>query len=118
MTDSPDARVSAAERDRALQELSRHFSLGRLSTDDFDVRSARAVAAVTRPQLAGLFADLPTAPPTAVPLAATPTAPRVAVLTGALVVFGLTMASTSGHWAWLLLLAGVPAVVLLCRRRG
>jgi Domain of unknown function (DUF1707) len=59
MAEYPDARVSAAERDRALVELSDHFSTGRLDVTEYEERTAAAVAATTINELAALLADLP-----------------------------------------------------------
>lgn len=54
-----EGRITARDRDGALEELSHHFSEGRLDVSEFDERCAAASAAVTRSQLAALFADLP-----------------------------------------------------------
>jgi hypothetical protein len=56
-----DLRVSDAERDSAVSELSEHFQAGRLTLDEFQDRSAQALAARTGRQLRGLFVDLPPA---------------------------------------------------------
>jgi Domain of unknown function (DUF1707) len=52
-------RVSDADRDQVLSELSEHFQAGRLTAEEFDERSGRALRARTRKDLADLFADLP-----------------------------------------------------------
>lgn len=52
-------RVSDAERDRALSELSGHYQAGRISSEEFDERSGRALRARTGQELASLFDDLP-----------------------------------------------------------
>jgi len=52
-------RVSDADRDRAITELAGHFQAGRLTADELDERSGRALAARTGNELAGLFGDLP-----------------------------------------------------------
>jgi hypothetical protein len=54
-----DLRVSDADRDRAISELSDHFQAGRLTTDEFNERSGQALQARTGNELAVLFADLP-----------------------------------------------------------
>jgi hypothetical protein len=54
-----DIRVSDAERDLAIGELSEHFQAGRLTQDEFDDRSGRALQARTGGDLTGLFTDLP-----------------------------------------------------------
>ena len=56
-----DLRVSDADRDRALAELSEHFQAGRLTLEEFDERSGQALRAKTARELAGLFTDLPAA---------------------------------------------------------
>jgi hypothetical protein len=56
-----DLRVSDADRDRAIAELSQHFQAGRLTLEEFDERSGQAVRAKTGRDLAGLFTDLPSA---------------------------------------------------------
>lgn len=54
-----DLRVSNAERDRAVAELTGHFEAGRLTLEEFDDRSGRALQARTGRELSGLFTDLP-----------------------------------------------------------
>lgn len=54
-----DLRVSDADRDRALAELSEHFQAGRLDGDEFEERSGRALRARTARELTDLFVDLP-----------------------------------------------------------
>jgi hypothetical protein len=62
-------RVSDAERNEVAEKLSRHFGDGRLAETEFKTRLDRALGAVTRGDLDGLFHDLPRltddpAPPT------------------------------------------------------
>ncbi|GAA2227116.1 DUF1707 domain-containing protein [Herbiconiux moechotypicola] len=52
-------RLSNADRDAAVSALSRALADGRITADEFTERSASARAAVTRGDLAPLFADLP-----------------------------------------------------------
>jgi hypothetical protein len=52
-------RVSDADRDRAIAELSEHFQAGRLTQEEFEERTGQALAARTRKDLAALFSDLP-----------------------------------------------------------
>jgi hypothetical protein len=54
-----DLRVSDAERDRALSELSAAYQAGRITVDEFDRRSTQALSALTGKELASLLADLP-----------------------------------------------------------
>jgi Domain of unknown function (DUF1707) len=56
-----EMRASDADRDLAIAELSEHFQTGRLTQEEFDDRSARALQARTGQELSGLFADLPDA---------------------------------------------------------
>jgi Domain of unknown function (DUF1707) len=70
-----DLRVSDAERDLALSELSEAFQVGRITAAEFDERSGLAVRARTGKELTALLADLPPArPPAARPAAARPPA--------------------------------------------
>lgn len=52
-------RVSDAERDQAVAELSEHYQAGRLTLEEFDDRSSQALRARTGSDLDGLFTDLP-----------------------------------------------------------
>ena len=54
-----DLRVSDADRDQAVSELSEHFQTGRLTADELDERMGRALRARTGRELAELFTDLP-----------------------------------------------------------
>lgn len=66
-------RVSDAERDVTLRVLSEQASVGRLTLDELEERSAKALAAKTRGDLATLTSDLP-APDVAQPQAGVPAA--------------------------------------------
>ena len=57
-----DIRVSDAERDQAVAELSKHFESGRLTQEEFEDRSGRAFQARTGAELRALFTDLPQDP--------------------------------------------------------
>jgi hypothetical protein len=54
-----DLRVSDADRDRALRELSEAFQAGRITASEFDQRSDQALGARTGNELTALLADLP-----------------------------------------------------------
>ena len=54
-----DIRVSDTERDQAVTELGEHFQAGRLTQEEFDDRSGRALQARTGRDLTALFSDLP-----------------------------------------------------------
>lgn len=55
----PGLRVGDAERSRACEELSQHFSLGRLDAQELEERLDRAMSARTTGDLARLIRDLP-----------------------------------------------------------
>jgi hypothetical protein len=113
-----DIRVSDAERDQAVAELSEHFQAGRLTQEEFEDRSGRALQARTVRDLAGLFNDLPhnaVATPTA-PVPAT--GPRVRLPLVPIIILGVIAAILAGpvygstthhHGAFGLL---VPIVIL------
>jgi hypothetical protein len=54
-----EMRASDADRDLALAELSEHFQTGRLTQEEFDDRTGRALQARTGQELTELFTDLP-----------------------------------------------------------
>jgi hypothetical protein len=54
-----DLRVSDADRDRALSELSEAFQAGRITAREFDQRSGQVLQARTGEELIVLLADLP-----------------------------------------------------------
>jgi hypothetical protein len=60
VTDPDDSlRVSDAERDATLRRLGDHAAVGRLTLDELEERSGRALAAKTRGELTTLTSDLP-----------------------------------------------------------
>jgi hypothetical protein len=92
-----DLRVSDADRDRALSELSEAFQAGRITADEFDVRSGQALGARTGKELTTLLADLPVeqAPPagTTMERAHRLVAMRVVIGVCALAATGYTLAA-------------------------
>lgn len=60
-----ELRVSDAERDLAVSELSSAFQVGRLTAEEFGQRSEQAYAARTGQELTTLLADLPVEQPPA-----------------------------------------------------
>jgi len=54
-----DLRVSDADRDRAVSELSEAFQAGRITAEEFGQRSGQALAARTGQELTALLTDLP-----------------------------------------------------------
>ncbi len=59
MAESPDLRVSDADRERTADLLRRHAGEGRLDPEELDERLTRAYAARTAGELAELTRDLP-----------------------------------------------------------
>jgi hypothetical protein len=131
-----DIRVSDAERDRAIAELSEHFQTGRLTREEFDDRSGLALRARTGDDLLELFTDLPGGETAPEPTTATATAPAQArgadrlpvarIVIGcviASIVIGNVTGAVAGHgvhqanFGWI-----VPVVIMLivlrriCRR--
>jgi hypothetical protein len=97
-----DLRVSDADRDRALGELSRAFQVGRITAAEFDERSGQALGARTGKELTALLADLPAervpAEPAADPeLARRVLATRVAIgaSAAAAILFGFAAAAAA-----------------------
>jgi Flp pilus assembly protein TadB len=127
-------RVSDADRDRAIAELSEHYQAGRLTTEELEDRTGRALQARTTADLAALFTDLPRrqapvtgagsapgAAPSAAPGAAgtTPASPakawpaRAPVVPVAILAVVAVLALLGGHpfhIAW------VPAVAIIVVR--
>ena len=56
-------RLSDADREQAMELLGEHYSLGRLTKDEFDERSDAVWSARTQGDLAPVFADLPARSP-------------------------------------------------------
>jgi len=75
VTDQPEVRIGTAERERAQNALSEHFSHGRLDINEFEERSELTTAARTSGDLARLFSDLPGGLPGAPQLGLPPAAP-------------------------------------------
>jgi hypothetical protein len=75
---SGSLRVSDADRDRAIAELSEHYQAGRLTTEELEDRTGRALAARTSADLAALFTDLPRRQVPVTSAAAPPTSPAPA----------------------------------------
>jgi hypothetical protein len=69
-------RVSDAERDQALSELTGAYEAGRITADEFDWRATQALVARTGEELAAPLADLPLGHGPADPAAADTATPR------------------------------------------
>jgi Domain of unknown function (DUF1707) len=121
-----DLRVSDADRDRALAELSEHFQAGRLTSAEMEDRTGRALSARTGNDLAVLLADLPPASAGAAAVAARDSGRRIepvlwiCAALAVVAVVAVAVVTAPGHhthivlvpW-WLILVA----VFVLRRRR-
>ncbi len=122
-TDFPDGslRVSDAERDRAVAELSEHFQAGRLTLEEFEDRSGRALQARTGNELAGLFADLPSGAVPAARRRAGLRPARIPVLCVIAVVAAVSLLGNirTGHasFGWLIPVI-IVGIIVRCRRTG
>ena len=126
---SGSMRVSDADRDRAIAELSEHYQAGRITTEEFEDRSGRALQARTTADLADLFTDLPRrqAPMTGATTGGASTAPagtapagpakswpaRVPVAPVTILAVVAVLALLSGH---LFHIAWVPVVAIIVVR--
>lgn len=117
-----DLRVSDADRDRAVAELSEHFEAGRLTAEELDERTGQALRARTGKDLADLFADLPRHqdPPAGTVTGQGPAKPpglarrppvRIAIA-------ALALAALIGSHGLAALLLPALAVLLIIRRRA
>jgi hypothetical protein len=123
---SGSIRVSDADRDQAIAELSQHFQAGRLTQEEFEERSGRALQARTGDDLAALFTDLPgrdavPVPPAGGPvfgaggagdlnrMSHLPVARLIIIGVLAVIIVGNVLGGIAGHvrFGWL-----IPAVVL------
>jgi hypothetical protein len=121
----PGMRASDADRDVVLAELTRGFEAGRLTPDELDERTSRALTARTMGDLAALTADLPAGQPQGAgtlwqPAASADFRPRRGRLPAitaiaALVIVAVVLSSVAVHASWHLWWI-VPAVIILVRR--
>jgi len=118
---APQMKASDADRDEVVAELSEHFQAGRLTTEELDDRTGRALSARTVGELDVLMSDLPRRPrATPVPEASSqrsghPKAAMVAVVLAALAVLALAVGVGSGsHGAGLWVL--IPIALIVVRR--
>ena len=104
-------RASDADRDAVLSDLSEHFQAGRLTTDEFEDRTGRALTARTWGELRDLMQDLPASPaglrvpvtvttggPPQRPLGRTVLVP-VAVLAGIAIAVAMSAGTVHARWA-------------------
>src|SRR5215471_11380448 len=116
----PQMKASDADRDAVVAALSEHFQTGRLTREELDERTGRALTARTLDELDELTADLPAIRP-AGPAPAVRSrglgypllAPAAAAL-AALAIAALVLGVGDGHgwdWWWV-----IPAGLLFARR--
>jgi hypothetical protein len=108
-----DLRVSDADRDRAVSELSEAFQAGRITHEEFEERSGKALRASTGNELSALLTDLPAEGGNA-PAAAHGRCRCIA--TRAVVAASATAASGLGVVALATGLSGTPTPLTLAQR--
>ena len=122
---SAQMKASDADRDAVLSVLSEHFQAGRLTSEEFEDRTGRALAARTWGELRNLVKDLPASPAgPRIPMTAATGAPPqrplgravlvpIAVLAGIGIVVAMSAGTVHGRWGvlWLVL-----PVLLIARR--
>ena len=117
----PQMKASDADRDAVVAALSEHFQAGRLTGEELDERTGRALTARTLDELGELTADLPAIRPAGpapvtrpgglgYPLLA-PAAAALAALVVAALVLGVGDGRYGWGWWWV-----IPAGLVLARR--
>jgi Domain of unknown function (DUF1707) len=102
----PQMRASDADRDAVVAALSEHFQTGRLTSEEFDERTGRALTARTLGELDDLMADLPAINAAAPAPAAQPRGlryPLLAMVAAALVVLvivAFVLGAGAGSHRW------------------
>jgi hypothetical protein len=122
----PPMKASDADRDAVVATLSEHYQAGRLTTEELEERTGRALAARTLKELGELTADLPAVPQaTAVqaarqwrfwPSALLPVAALVVIAVIAVLAFG--DGSHHGWAGWWVIPVGLLVARRIARRRG
>ena len=117
----PQMKAADADRDAVVAALSEHFQTGRLTREELDERTGRALTARTLDELDELTADLPAirpAEPAPVVRSRGPGYPLLAPLAAALAalaIAALVLGVGDGHhgwdWWWV-----IPAGLLFARR--
>ena len=124
-----ELRVSDADRDAALAELSQHFQAGRLTAEELDDRTGQILAARTGADLDDVLRDLPLldapgpgARPAHGPVPGRPPTPRVAWRAGLLpvaavaaftVMMVVLVLGVHGHHDWPHFLPVLPIIVIM-----
>jgi hypothetical protein len=123
---STEMRASDADRDAVLSDLSENFQAGRLTPEEFEDRTGRALAARTWGELKDLLRDLPSTLPgpqarvAAASSAAQPERPAgrgapasIAVLAAIGIAVAVSAGIAHGSWGFLWVVLGL----LIVRRR-
>ncbi len=111
-TVAPAQRIGDEDRERASAELRRHFTEGRLDTDEFSARLEEAWAAKTGADLDHALRDLPRPPVGPLPVGQPHRHPRTLLPVLAVVVGVALLAGVRWVVVWLL----AAAVFVLVRR--
>jgi hypothetical protein len=121
----PQMKASDADRDAVVAALSEHFQAGRLTSEELEERTGRALAARTLGQLDELTADLPAPRPAAPAGPAGPAAPPhrsgylpmvpLVVPLAVLAIVALTLATSAGMHGWGIWWV-IPVALLIVRR--
>lgn len=120
-----EMRASDSDRDAVVSDLGEHFQAGRLSAEELDERTGRALAARTWGELRDLLADLPAtrpgpqAPATRSVIVRRFAPPPIAALAGIVIAAAVLVNVAHGRWGfiWLLLPALLIARRLTCGSR-
>lgn len=115
MPETGPIKITVQDREKALSELAQHLDTGRLSLPEFDDRSAAALAATTKAQLAELFSDLPGL--VALPAVARGARWRPIGAAGVTATAVLVIAAiVFGHGIWLIALVSIAVLLVRARR--
>jgi hypothetical protein len=127
----PPMKASDADRDQVLAVLSENFQAGRLTSEELEDRTGRALSARTLDELDALTADLPSDAPVGLDEPAPvgrPIGPGFArlpiilVVLAAVVIAGVVLGTTASghasHFLWLLIAVPLVARRLATRRGG
>lgn len=101
---APTVRIGDAERDNACSLLASHFAAGRLTQDEYEERSAKAVTARTNTDLRLLLIDLPTDMQALERVAARPLTPASGLRSALLWTAGGFLAVSAIAWTTLLVM--------------
>jgi hypothetical protein len=122
---NPPLKASDADREAVVTALSEHFQAGRLTTEELDERTGRALAGRTLDDLAELTADLPARPLARPASAGKPAqrehrglAPAVVAFAGVALV-ALVLGAAWGQHGWhhsLDIWWVIPVALLIARR--